>query len=180
MEFIPARGPALLICNHISFVDWLFISAMVPRPVRFVIDYEYFRGSLRPLLQALRVIPIAGPREDARLLEAAYQRVAEELRQGELVCIFPEGRISRDGKLGHFKPGVMKILKETPVPVVPMALKGLWGSFFSHALGPPFRKWPRRFRARVELVVQPPASEKPLTLAHLQQRVASMRSVIEP
>jgi 1-acyl-sn-glycerol-3-phosphate acyltransferase len=171
---VPARGAALLVCNHVSFVDWLFISAAVGRPVRFVMDYNYMRGPLKGLLALLGVIPIAGPREDPRILEQAYASIARALADGELVCIFPEGTITRSGKLSAFKPGVMKILKANPVPVVPMALEGLWGSIFSHEGGRPFRKWPRRFRARVGLTIG-----KPIESVTLEAVETAVRALVE-
>ena len=180
-ENIPQSGAAILVCNHVSFVDWLFISASLNRPVRFVIDQAYFRGIiLKPSLAALRVIPIAGPREDPRILEEAYRKVAAELARGELVCIFPEGCVTRNGKLGEFKPGVMKILKENQVPVIPLQLSGLWGSIFSYAGGLPLKKRPRRFRARIGLRIGKPISPGSITLAGLKEKVAALKNPSEP
>ncbi len=174
-ENIPKRGAALLICNHVSFVDWLFIAAGAGRPVRFVMDYLYFRGRmLKSVLGIVRVIPIAGPREDSNILELAYKSIATELANGELVCIFPEGTITRNGSLSKFKPGVMKILKTSPVPVIPMALHGLWGSLFSHGGGAPLRKWPRRFRAKIELSIGEPLPAADVSLAVLDARVIAL------
>ncbi|WP_305809189.1 1-acyl-sn-glycerol-3-phosphate acyltransferase, partial [Staphylococcus epidermidis] len=126
-EHIPKEGGAVLICNHVSFVDWLIVAAGVKRPVRFVMDHAFFKGwLLKRIMTRAKVIPIAGGREDPARLEKAYEMIAAELAAGEVVCIFPEGKITYDGKLSAFKPGVMKIVRHTPVPIVPMALRGLW------------------------------------------------------
>jgi len=174
-ENIPPEGPAVLICNHVSFVDWLLIGAAVNRPVRFVIDYTFMRGwLLKWVLRSAKVIPIAGPREDPARLGEAYGEVSAELRRGGLVCIFPEGRITFDGTLGPFKPGIMKILKQTPVPVVPMALHGLWGSTFSRMGGRALHRWPRRVRPPVELHIGKQLPPEVVKIALLEERVRAL------
>lgn len=172
---IPKKGGALLICNHVSFVDWLLIAAGLDRPVRFVIDHSYFQGVfLRPLLAAAGVIPIAGGREDPSRLAQAYRGIAEALDSGELVCIFPEGKITVDGKLGPFKAGVIKILKRSNVPVIPMALNGLWGSIFSRKGGKALRQWPKRLSDPVELRIGPPLPSGAVKLSLLEKKVAEL------
>lgn len=172
---IPENGGALLICNHVSYVDWLMIASGVRRPVRFVIDHSYFRGVLiRPILSLAGVIPIAGGREDPARLGQAYEGIADALRAGELVCIFPEGRLTLDGRLGPFKPGVIKILKRSPVPVIPMAINGLWGSFFSRQGGAVFRRWPKRLGHPVELRIGPAISPAEAKLSLLEKRVRDL------
>lgn len=150
LENIPDEGSALLICNHVSFVDALIIMGAVKRPIRFVMYYKIFRW---PILSFIfkwsGAVPIAGKNEDIELYEKAFDKIAHLLEQGELVCIFPEGRLSSDGNIGKFMPGARKILDRTPVPVIPMALNGLWESFFSRA---PTRKPFKRIWSRVELV----------------------------
>ncbi len=142
---IPEEGPALITCNHVSFVDALVIAAACPRPIRFVMDHRIFRVPvLSFVFRTGRAIPIAPAKEDPALLEKAYDEVAAALKAGELVAIFPEGRITDTGELYPFRGGVRRIIERTPVPVVPMALSGLWGSFFSRQDGPamtkPFRR----------------------------------------
>ncbi|MBL8383475.1 MAG: MFS transporter [Burkholderiales bacterium] len=142
---IPEHGPALITCNHVSFVDALVIAAACPRPIRFVMDHNIFRVPvLSFFFRTGRAIPIAPAREDAALLERAYDEVARALEDGDLVAIFPEGRITDTGEMYPFRGGVERILARTPVPVVPMALSGLWGSFFSRrggaAMTRPFRR----------------------------------------
>jgi hypothetical protein len=144
-ERIPAEGAALIVANHVSFVDALVLMAVSPRPIRFVMDVGIFRIPLmRWLFRQAKAIPIASAKADPALMERAFERVSEELRDGQLVCIFPEGRITDNGELYPFRPGVTRILERDPVPVVPIALQGLWGSFFSRqggsAMTRPFRR----------------------------------------
>lgn len=134
---IPQEGAAVLICNHVSFVDWMIISAGIKRPVRFVMHYSFMKiPILKYFLKAAKVIPIAGIKENQGILEEAMKQIAIELKAGELICIFPEGKITHDGELNPFKKGIERIITKTPAPVIPMALKGLWGSFFSRKHGP--------------------------------------------
>jgi 1-acyl-sn-glycerol-3-phosphate acyltransferase len=132
LERIPEHGPAILVCNHVSYVDALVISAACRRPIRWVMDHRIFRVPvLSFIFRTARAIPIAPAKEDAQLLERAYERIAEELADGQLVGIFPEGRLTCDGEMNEFRGGVMRILERSPVPVVPMALSGLWQSLFA-------------------------------------------------
>ncbi|HEX5392155.1 MAG TPA: MFS transporter [Rhodocyclaceae bacterium] len=144
VDVIPEEGPALLICNHVSYVDALVIAAACRRPIRFVMDHRIFRWPvLSFVFRASRAIPIAPAKEDPALMEKAFDEVAAALEAGELVAIFPEGRLTSDGEIGQFRPGIARILERTPVPVVPMALSGLWGSIFSRKQGRsarPFRR----------------------------------------
>ena len=132
LERIPDEGAALIVCNHVSFVDALVISAACPRPIRWVMDHRIFQTPLLSFFfRTARAIPVAPAREDPAVLEAAYERIADALSQGELVGIFPEGRLTADGEIGVFRGGVNRILQRTPVKVVPMALSGLWASLFA-------------------------------------------------
>ncbi|HEX3058008.1 MAG TPA: 1-acyl-sn-glycerol-3-phosphate acyltransferase, partial [Usitatibacter sp.] len=136
LENIPEKGPAVLVCNHVSFVDPLVILAASPRPIRFVMDHNIFKTPIVSFVfRTGKAIPIAPAKEDEKLLEEAYDRIAEALEAGELVAIFPEGRITDTGDLYPFKGGIKRIVERTPAPVVPLALKGLWGSFFSRRGG---------------------------------------------
>ncbi len=131
-ENIPEEGPALLVCNHQSLADALVITAACRRPIRFVMYYAIFNVPvLRFIFRSMKAIPIAGAKEAPEVLEKAYEEIAAALADGQLVCIFPEGQLTLDGKIGIFRPGVSRILERTPVPVVPMALAGLWRSIFS-------------------------------------------------
>ncbi|MGZ5035599.1 MAG: MFS transporter [Usitatibacter sp.] len=177
LENIPAEGPAVLVCNHVSFVDPLVILAASPRPIRFVMDHQIFRTPVVSFVfRTAKAIPIAPAKVDERLLNEAYEKVAEALAHGELVAIFPEGRITDTGDLYPFRGGIRRIVERTPVPVVPLALKGLWGSFFSRRDGPamsrPFR---RGIFARIALEAAPAIGPADATPQSLQEAVQALR-----
>ena len=131
-ERIPREGAAVLVSNHVTFVDWLIVSASSQRPIRFVMHHEFLKIPLTGrLFRDAKVIPIAGHKENAEVLDAAFDLIAQALADGELVCIFPEGKLTRDGELSQFRRGIERIIATTPVPVLPMCLVGLWGSLFS-------------------------------------------------
>lgn len=174
-ENIPATGAAILVCNHVSFVDWLIISAAVKRPSRFVMYYKFAEiPLLRYFMLQAGVIPIAGKNEDPEIFENAFKEISKSLREGNLVCIFPEGTLTKDGKINEFKKGIEFILEKDPVPVVPMALNGLWGSIFSHRKAPAMTKLPRRIWFPVELVVDKPVPPTRAKAAYLEQRVRAI------
>ncbi len=132
LQRIPDEGAALLVCNHVSFVDALLIAGAIRRPIRFVMYYKIYNlPVLNFIFRTAGAIPIAGRSEDEATYERAFARIAAALTAGEVVCIFPEGKLTADGEIDEFKSGVTRILQETPVPVIPLALQGLWGSFFS-------------------------------------------------
>ncbi|MBU6376234.1 MAG: MFS transporter, partial [Bdellovibrionales bacterium] len=172
---IPSKGAAVLVCNHVSFVDWLIIAAGIHRPVRFVMHHSFGRGWLaKRLLKRAKVIPIASAHEDMNTLKAAFESISRELRDGEIVCIFPEGQITHDGKLAPFKSGIERIIEKDPVPVIPMALNGMWGSFFSRKEGRAMSRAPRRFWFPVSLVIGKPLAPENVSAAVLQDTVQSM------
>lgn len=176
LERIPDEGPALLICNHVSLVDALVIAGCVRRPVRFVMYYKIFRMPLLSFIfRTARAIPIAGSKEDPVLMERAFEEVSRALRNGDIICIFPEGRLTESGEMNVFRPGITRILERDPVPVIPMALQGLWGSFFSRSTGGAMRGLPRKLWARIGLHVgdSVPASEAKLST--LEERVLALR-----
>ncbi len=174
-ERIPTEGAAVLAANHISFIDSLLIASASPRPVRFIMDAEYARMPLfRFLFRDAKVIPIAPAGKDPELLERAYDRIADELAEGELVCIFPEGGISSDGNLAPFRRGIEQIVQRTPVPVVPVALVGLWGSFFSRKGGKAMSRPFRRFWSRVEIRVGEAIAPEAVTAERVAERVAEL------
>jgi hypothetical protein len=176
LEHLPEEGPALLVCNHVSYVDALVIAAACRRPIRFVMDHRIFRlPVLSFVFRSARAIPIAPAKEDPAMMERAFAEVARALRAGELVAIFPEGRITDTGEMYPFRPGVTRILDQTPVPVVPLALSGLWGSFFSRK-GAALRRLAdfvpfRRIRLAAGEAIAPQAAG----LEALQQRVLALR-----
>ena len=174
-EKIPAEGAAVLVANHVSFVDWLIFASVSARPVRFVMTHEYFELPLvRFLFRDAKVIPIAPGREDAELKKLAYDRIAEELEDGELVFIFPEGGITNDGELQPFRPGIERIIERTPVPVVPIAVIGLWGSFFSRWGGRAMTKPFRRFWSRVAVIIGDPIPPEAVTAEGLAESIAEL------
>jgi 1-acyl-sn-glycerol-3-phosphate acyltransferase len=177
MKHLPEEGPALLVCNHVSFMDPLILMASLRRPARFVMYYKIFRiPLLHFVFKTAKAIPIAGQKEDPAVLHQAFEDVDAALANGELVCIFPEGGLTKDGDIAMFRPGVEKILERRPVPVVPMALRGLWGSVWSRRDSMLRRaRLPRRFRARVELVVDAPRPPEQVNAAVLQDRVQVLR-----
>ncbi|MDT9640547.1 MFS transporter [Pseudomonas sp. JV245A] len=173
LELIPDEGAALLVCNHVSFVDALLIGGAVRRPIRFVMYYKIYNlPVLNFIFRTAGTIPIAGRHEDLQIYEKAFQRIAQYLRDGELVCIFPEGKLTADGQINEFKGGLTRILEETPVPVIPMALQGLWGSFFSRD---PSKGFFHRFWSRVTLVAGPSVAVDAAEPAKLQAMVAQLR-----
>lgn len=176
-EHIPATGPAVLVCNHVSFVDSVVIMAAVRRPIRFVIDHRIHQTPVAGFLfRHSRTIPIATAKENPALKEAAFDAVAHALKNGELIGLFPEGGITHTGEIKNFRYGVGRIVTETPVPVIPMALRGLWGSFFSRRYGAAMSK-PSLLRlfARIELVVGEPVPAERVTPDYLQEIVGRLR-----
>lgn len=174
---IPEDGPVLLVCNHVSFMDPLLLMANLRRPVRFVMYYKIFNVPLLSFVfRTAKAIPIAGQKEDPLVLQQAYDAIDAALAAGEAVCIFPEGRLTVDGEIAPFRAGVEKILARRPVPVVPMALRGLWGSVWSRRDSRLGRaRLPRRFRARVELLVDAALAPAQVTAASLEARVRELR-----
>lgn len=178
-EHIPTEGAALLVCNHVSFVDAVLLMAASPRPIRFVMDHRIFRiPVLGTLFRLVKAIPIAPQKEDPATYEAAFDAADRVLAEGDLLCIFPEGAITRDGQVAEFKGGMMKILERRPVPVVPLALQNLWGSYFSRveqgrAMVRPFR---RGLFSRVGLVAGAPLTPAEVNPAEVRQRVQHLLS----
>ncbi len=171
-DHIPKNGPAILICNHQSFVDWLVLAAGIGRPARFIMDHSFAKGPLMKfLVRQAKIIPIASAKVNPELKEEAFRRAAFELRDNELVCIFPEGRITSDGEIAPFRPGIDRMIRETPVPVIPMALSNLWGSIFSRKDGPALHKRPRRFWSRIVLRIGAPIPPENASLNRLQEEV---------
>ncbi|MBM4253833.1 MAG: MFS transporter [Deltaproteobacteria bacterium] len=156
-EHLPRRGAALLVCNHVSFIDWLVITAACNRPVRFVMDHRIFAAQgVNFIFKLCKAIPIAPAKESAEVKEKAFLAISDALRDDQVVCIFPEGMITHDGKLNAFKPGVERILAADPVPVIAMAIGGLWGSFFSRKNGPAMKKIPKPTHRTISVYVAPP------------------------
>jgi 1-acyl-sn-glycerol-3-phosphate acyltransferase len=174
---IPDEGPAVIVCNHVSYVDALVIAAACHRPIRFVMDHNIFRiPLLNFIFRTGRAIPIAPAKEDPKMLEGAYDEIARGLADGDLIGIFPEGRITDTGELYPFKTGITRILERTPVPVVPVALQGLWGSLFSRMPGRASGRLLRRgLLSKIGLVAAAPVVPALATPELLQQQVLQLR-----
>lgn len=184
---IPTEGAAVLVCNHVSFVDAVLLMAASPRPIRFVMDHRIFKVPvLGWLFKLAKAIPVAPQKEDPVAYDAAFRESAKVLREGDLLGIFPEGAITKDGTLQPFKGGIMKILETAKadgvkeVSVIPMALTNLWGSYFSRielsggqptAMVKPFR---RGLFNRVGLNVGEAVAAERVTPEGLRERVAGL------
>ena len=185
-DHIPTEGAAVLVCNHVSFIDAVLLMAASPRPIRFLMDHQIFKVPvLGWLFRLAKAIPIAPRAEDPAAYERAFEQAVEVLREGDLLAIFPEGGLTRDGHLQPFKGGVMKVLEMAEAegvtaPVIPMALTNLWGSYFSRvelrdgkqvAMAKPFR---RGFYSRVGLNVGSAMPRAEVEPAALHARVATL------
>ena len=177
LEKIPDEGAAVIVCNHVSFVDALIIAAACRRPIRFVMDHHIFRiPVLSFIFRTGKTIPIAPKKEDPALLEKAYEDIDAALRDGDLVAIFPEGRITDTGEMYPFRPGITRILNRRPVQVVPLALRGLWGGFFSRIEGRAMSNFSRlRPLRKVALVAGDIVAPEQATPEALQNIVLSLR-----
>ncbi|WP_419812870.1 MFS transporter [Bacterioplanoides sp.] len=177
LDNIPEHGPAVLVCNHVSYVDALLIAGTYQRPIRFVMDKTIAQmPGLKTFFKLAKTIPICSPKADAELYETAFKRIKSELDDGELVCIFPEGKLTQDGEVDEFKKGIERIIAETPVPVIPMALDGLWGSFFSHKDGHALTTKPKRFWSKVSLTAGAAVEPQQVSADDLRQRVLSLKN----
>ena len=174
---VPDEGAALLVCNHVSYMDALILAASIPRPVRFVMYWKIFNiPVMRWIFKTAKAIPIAGAKENPELMQRAFDEVDAALADGELVCIFPEGALTKDGNIAPFKSGVERILERRPVPVVPMALKNMWGSMWSKRdsrLG--LMRVPGRLRAHVDVIAGEPVDGATATAESLEAKVRELR-----
>ncbi len=177
IDHIPDEGAALIVCNHVSYMDALVLSASTPRPVRFVMYYRIFNIPVMSwIFRTAKAIPIAGAKEDPALMQRAFDEVDAALADGQLVCVFPEGALTKDGDIAPFKSGVEKILERRPVPVIPMALRNMWGSMWSRRDSRLGRmRVPRRLRAHVEVVAGAPVEGAGATAESLEATVRGLR-----
>ena len=177
LENIPETGAAMLVANHPTFIDALVIAAACPRPTRYVMDHNWFNTPLlKFIFVATRSIPIASARENPAMLERAYDEIAKGLSEGDLICIFPEGRVTDDGEIHDFRGGIKRIIERTPVPVVPIALRGLWGSFFGRQGGSLLiRVFRLGLFGKIGMSVGAPVAPQVVTPEALQVLVAGLR-----
>ncbi|KRD31886.1 MULTISPECIES: MFS transporter [unclassified Lysobacter] len=177
VEQIPDEGAALVVCNHVSYMDALILSASIPRPVRFVMYYKIFNIPVMSwIFRTAKAIPIAGARENPEIMRRAFEEIEAALADGQIVGIFPEGALTKDGEIAKFKSGVEHILEKQPVPVIPMALRGMWTSMWSHRDSRMSRmRVPRRFRAQVEVVAAAPVDGAAASAEGLEAQVRALR-----
>ncbi|MDE1254741.1 MFS transporter [Vibrio aestuarianus] len=174
LHHLPEKGGALIVCNHVSYMDALLLSGVCPRLIRFVMEEDY--ASLPPLRRFLKragVIPISASNRSS--IRRAFSEVEQALAEGHIVCIFPEGQLTADGEINDFMRGMDIILKRSPVPVIPMALKGLWGSYFSRVKGQACRGLPTRFWSRLEIEAGEPVAPLQATTQVMQEKVIQLR-----
>ena len=175
LEKIPVQGALIVAANHVSFVDPLIIGGLVRRPVRFVMYHKIFKiPLLNFIFRTGKAIPIAPRSEDPEILEAAYKKMRQVLKNEAVLGIFPEGGITYDGEIQTFKKGIQKIIAEQPVPVVPMALCNLWGSLFSRK-DKLHKRRPRKFWQLIELRVGDPIPPEEVTAERLEAEVRKLR-----
>lgn len=176
LETIPERGAAILVCNHVSYMDACLLAGAVRRPIRFVMHDAIYRiPVLHFIFRTSRTIPILPQGQDPKVYENAFQSIRDGLAAGDLMCVFPEGKLTTDGEIDRFRRGIERIVGETPVPVVPIALRGLWGSFFSPEGRGAFRRGRGRFWSRVEIVVGDPVAPHEVDADDLRERVLELR-----
>lgn len=171
---LPEQGGALIVCNHVSYMDALLLSAVCPRLIRFVMEEDY--ANLPPLRRFLRrtgVIPISASNRTS--IRRAFNDVETALSEGHIVCIFPEGKLTSDGEMNEFMRGIDIILRRSPVPVIPVALKGLWGSYFSRAKGRACCGLPTRFWSKLEIEAGQPVPPNEATAKTMFDRVHQLR-----
>lgn len=174
LHHLPEQGGALIVCNHVSYMDALLLSAVCPRLIRFVMHEEY--AHLPPLKRFLKragVIPICAQNRGS--IRRAFSEVEQSLAEGHIVCIFPEGTLTPDGEIGPFMRGMDIILKRSPVPVIPVALKGMWGSYFSRVKGSACKGLPSRFWSRIEIEAGEPVAPQEASAEGMKQRVLELR-----
>ena len=175
IDNIPENGPVIVASNHVSFVDPLIIGGVIKRPVRFVMYHKIYKlPVLKFIFKTGKAIPIAGREEAPEILDRAYERILEELNEGNVLGIFPEGAITSDGEITPFRKGIEKVVSQQPVPVVPVALCNLWGSLFSRR-DPLLKRRPYKFRARIELRIGRPILPENLTAERLEADVRELR-----
>jgi 1-acyl-sn-glycerol-3-phosphate acyltransferase len=174
---IPSEGPFLVVANHTSYVDWAILMAVSPRPLRFVIDHKfYYVPVVQWFLKQVRLIPIATKKESEQILNQAFETIDQSLEDGHVLCIFPEGWITRNGDMRRFQPGVNKILNRKPVPIVPVVIKGLWGSFFSYSGAGVLKGLPNPLRRKVHIEFLEPISAESFDRESLQSTMSELYS----
>ncbi|MCQ8888616.1 MFS transporter [Pseudoalteromonas carrageenovora] len=172
---IPSEGAAVIVSNHVSFVDWMFILAASPRPIRFMVFAPiYYSPALHWLFKMAKAIPINSEKTNPEAFKKAFDDVASALERGELVGIFPEGKLTSDGSIDMFRRGIERIIERSPVPVIPVHLGGLWGSVFSRKA-----KWqlPRLKYSLVSVTAGEPIAADKVTADNLREQVLALKAL---
>lgn len=173
LDNIPDKGSCVIVSNHVSYVDALLIGGAIKRPICFVMHYKIFDMPIvKFAFRMAGAIPIAGRNEDKAIFEQAFVKIAKALQQGKVVCIFPEGKLTTDGEIATFKSGIEKIIQDTPVPVIPLAIQGLWKTSFSRN---PKRKILRSFAAAIKVIADTPIPAEQVNRKLLQEKVQLLR-----
>jgi 1-acyl-sn-glycerol-3-phosphate acyltransferase len=175
-ENVPKQGPAIIACNHITFIDWAFLCTISKRPIRFIMHKDFVTLPLCGwFFKGGKIIPIAARHEDYKCYEDSFPKTAEQLKNGNLVGIFPEGKITLDGKINTFKSvGIERIITDTPVPVIPVRIDGLWGTFFSKKQGVKKLSTLLQFKRNIKVTIGEPIAPEELTAELLEQRVRKL------
>lgn len=172
VQHLPSTGGVLLVANHVSYVDALLLSYASPRPIRFLSWSGFFsRPFLGWFLKTMDCIPISSTKS-----KDAIRQAAECLTAGEVLCIFPEGDLTKSGELAEFKKGFELMARRAAVPVLPVALGELWGSIFSFERGRYFWKWPKRLPYPVEVSFGQPVPAGEATAEKLHNIIAGLLS----
>jgi 1-acyl-sn-glycerol-3-phosphate acyltransferase len=175
MDNIPDEGPVIIASNHVSYVDPLILGGMIRRPVNFVMYYRIYQlPVLKFIFKTGKAIPIASKKESLEILQEAYRQMHLVLEEGDVLGIFPEGKITSDGEIADFKPGIDKVIAEQPVPVVPVALCNLWGSLFSRR-DPLHRRRPYKLWSTIELRIGQAIPPEEVSAARLEAEVRNLR-----
>ncbi len=171
-ENIPKVGPAFLLPNHITYIDWAILAATCKRPIRYVMYHEYYNFPvLKYIFKWVGCIPVAQSKDDPIVKEQAFKMMEEAIQNGDLVCVFPEGTLTRDGRLVKFRSGYERVLKNIDTPVIPIAMTGLWGSYFSRKGGKAFIKLPKPSRRKMYVKILEPIHKDIATAEHVQDLI---------
>lgn len=171
---IPEQGGVLLVCNHVSYMDALLLAGSCPRPIRFLMDRDIYNLPLvKTFCKACKAVPVDA--NDRSSIRNAFSKVSEYLDNGDIVCVFPEGQLTFDGEIAPFMRGIDLIIKRSNVTVIPVALQGLWGSYFSREGGVALLKWPKRFWSQVTIVAGECMSSQETNSQLLYQQVTQLR-----
>src|SRR5437762_5842972 len=169
LEHLP-EGGFLLLPNHITWVDTLVLQFACPRPIRYIVDQEFYRKPmLRSFMRTVGCIPI-----DVRHSRSAIRAATEQLAAGEIVCLFPEGQLTRSGTLLRLRRGYELIAQHANAPVVPVWLDRLWGSIFSFQGGKFFTKWPREIPYRITVAFSRPLEAKAADIATVREELLKL------